>query len=417
MTLDLIKNNLDKQNEIIGKLLEINEKIANPNYSSQEKLLLKSSDELVSQLEIINNSLPDLLNGIQFYTKLKSDNNVNSNLTSAVVKIKYTSPIDNQDEVLAIKKNEQEKYLESVSSYQGIVKKLEKSTPISAINPYIILANRLFRKTSSNLIKKGYFDSIKVDLRKITSPLLADTYVSLMFFFTAVSLVFALFFGLILLFLGVNVMVSLAFILLIPIVTFLGFFIYPSSQRKAIEKEINQELPFMTIYTAAISTSGIEPSKIFEIIIGSDDYPFIKREVKKLTNYVNFYGYDLVNALKLVSRNSPSERLGQLFDGLATTITSGGDLTVYLNKHAETLLFDYRLEREKYTHMAETFMNIYISVVIAAPMIMMVLFILMSMAGIGMTMGITTIAVLVILVVSVVNIAFLMFLNLNQPKF
>jgi archaellum biogenesis protein FlaJ (TadC family) len=39
------------------------------------------------------------------------------------------------------------------------------------------------------------------------------------------------------------------------------------SRKKSLNKEINQELPFMTIYMAAIATSGIEPSKIFDILV------------------------------------------------------------------------------------------------------------------------------------------------------
>jgi flagellar protein FlaJ len=115
---------------------------------------------------------------------------------------------------------------------------------------------------------------------------------------------------------------------------------------------------------------------------------------------------------------SPSDRLSQLFDGISTTITSGGELTTFLDKHSESLLFDYRLEREKYTHVAETFMNIYISVVIAAPMIMLMLFILMSLTSLGVGfLGPAAIGVLTVLVIVLLNIGFIVFLNMKQPKF
>jgi flagellar protein FlaJ len=196
------------------------------------------------------------------------------------------------------------------------------------------------------------------------------------------------------------------------------FYFYPSSKRKSLEKDINQELPFMTIYIAAIATSGIEPSKIFEILVSSKEYPAIQREIKKLNNYINFYGYDLVSALRAVSKNNPSELFSQLLDGLATTVTSGGSLIDYLNKHSESLLFDYRLEREKYTRIAETFMNIYISIVIAAPMIMVMLFVLMSLTGFGSGyLSPFNIGAVTILVISALNLVFLLILNIKQPKF
>jgi flagellar protein FlaJ len=211
---------------------------------------------------------------------------------------------------------------------------------------------------------------------------------------------------------------GLSLLVALPVIIFLLFYQFPASQRKALEKEINQELPFLTIYMSAISGSGIEPSKMFGILSTSKDYPFSSREIRKLNNYINFYGYDAVSALKMASKNCPSEKLSLVFDGLATTISSGGRLTEFLDKHSETLLFDYRLEREKYTRVAETFLNIYISVLIAAPMILMLLFILMSLTGFGsIALSPGNLTILMIMIISFLNIGFLLLLNSKQPKF
>ena len=119
-----------------------------------------------------------------------------------------------------------------------------------------------------------------------------------------------------------------------------------------------------------------------------------------------------------MAKNCPSERLGQLFEGFSTAITSGGSLTEFLNKHSETLLFDYRLEREKYTRVTETLMNIYISVVIAAPMIMLVLFILMGLTSLGGgALSTGAVAGIVVMIIALLNVFFLLFLNAKQPKF
>ena len=254
-------------------------------------------------------------------------------------------------------------------------------------------------------------------MRKITSPIIISSYLSLMLFCICLAFVFAILIAMFLLFFKASIVAVLLVVFLIPIIIFISFYIYPSSARKSLEKNINQELPFLTIYMSAIATSGIEPSKIFSIIAVSNDYPFTRREIKKLINYINFYGYDLVSALRQMAKNSPSERLALLFDGLSTTITSGGELTAFLNKHSETLLFDYRLEREKYTQVAETFMDIYISVVIAAPMMLMMLFVLMSVTGFNSFLTTQVLSVLMILIIALINIGFILFLNIKQPKF
>ena len=193
-------------------------------------------------------------------------------------------------------------------------------------------------------------------------------------------------------------------------------YFYPSMERKSNEDRINQELPFATIHMSAISGSMIEPSKIFSIIISTGEYPYLKREFTKLLNEINVYGLDLVSALRNSALNSPSKKLSELFNGLATTINSGGNLTEFFDKRAQTLLFDYRLEREKYTRTAETFMDIYISLVIAAPMILMLLLMMIKISGLGISLSTSMITLIMVLGVSIINILFLTFLHLKQPS-
>jgi flagellar protein FlaJ len=113
--------------------------------------------------------------------------------------------------------------------------------------------------------------------------------------------------------------------------------------------------------------------------------------------------------------NSPSRKLSDLYNGLATTITSGGDLPEFFDKRAQTLLFDHRLESEKHAKAAETFMDIYISVVIASPMILMLLLVMMSASGLGLSLSTSMISLIMVLAVTLMNVLFLVFLHLKQP--
>jgi flagellar protein FlaJ len=193
-------------------------------------------------------------------------------------------------------------------------------------------------------------------------------------------------------------------------------YVYPSLEKKSLEGKINQELPFATIHMSSISGSMIDPSKIFSIIIATREYPNLEKQFVKLMNEMNIFGYDFVTALRTIAFNSPSKKLTELLNGLATTITSGGDLPGFFDKRAQSLLFDYRLEREKYTKSAETFMDIYISVVIAAPMIFMLLFMMMKISGLGISLSTQMITLMMVLGVGLINIVFLTFLQLKQPN-
>lgn len=191
---------------------------------------------------------------------------------------------------------------------------------------------------------------------------------------------------------------------------------YPFLEKKSAEVKINQELPFATINMAAISGSMIDPTKIFSIIISTGEYPSLEKEFTQLMNEINIYGYDLITALKNVAKNSPSKKLGELLNGLSTTISSGGDLPEFFKKRAETLLFEHKIQKEKDTKSAETFMNVYISIVIAAPMILMLLLMMIKIGGMGISLSTTAITMIVVTAVSLINILFLTFLHIKQSS-
>jgi len=394
MTLKLLKANVKREKEILLEIknffYKLKSMMAHPEGDKDMEMLLeKSINSLVSQLKIINNSIPGLLENIE------------------PEKVKQSSKQESSEKTLNLEKLP--KSIENIKT-ENLVLDKEK------LDYYIVLSNKFFKNFSENLIKKGYFSNINYELRKITSPYILKSYISMLLL--TVTLAFLLgIISFVPIWLLSSISISLVVLFFLPVIAFFLMYTYPSSQRKSLEKSINQELPFVVIYLAAIATSGIEPSKIFNVLERTKDYPVTRREIKKLLNYINFYGFDLVSALKTCSRNCPSEKLSQLFNGLSATITSGGELSDFLSKHADTLLFDYKLEREKYTRTVETIMNIYISVVIAAPMILMMVMILISMTDSGGAITPTILTLMTMGFVTIVNLVFLIVLNSKQPKF
>ena len=296
---------------------------------------------------------------------------------------------------------------------------------------YVKSATKMFSGRARKLTEEGHFKSLERDLRKANLEYVLASYVSLIFYTTfwsifagAVIMLFFLFFSIgphwpIITFADENILSRLLkifwILILIPAGTFFAMYIYPSLEKKSEEMKINHELPFAVIHMAAISGSMIDPTRIFKIIIITKEYPAVGREFTKLLNQINVYGYDLVGALRNMAFNSPSRKLADLFNSLATAITSGGDLPDFFDKRASSLLFEYKLEREKQARAAETFMDIYISVVIAAPMILMLLLMMLKIGGLGIGLSTGAITLTMILGVVIINIFFLSFLHLRQP--
>ena len=308
-----------------------------------------------------------------------------------------------------------------------VVKKKEKRP-----SKYAMLSSSLFYNFSMSLINKGLFKQLKRDLIRGNMEFVPANYISFIFFTTVLSAIAAVFITLFFLFfniialppfivgveesLGVRFLKVFWILFFIPVTTFLFTYFYPSLEKKSLESKINQELPFAAIHMSSISSSMIEPSKIFSIIVTTKEYPYLEKEFIKLQNEINIYGYDLVTALRNRAFNSPSRKLSELFNGLATSITSGGNLSDFFEKRSESLLFEYRLDKEKQSKASETFMDIYISVVIAAPMILMLLLMMMRISGLGISLSPSMITLIMVLGVTLVNIFFLTFLHLKQPE-
>ena len=283
------------------------------------------------------------------------------------------------------------------------------------------------------MINKGKFIGLKADLRKSNLNILPTTYISMMFL--GILSAFLIGFAGLLFFIFFNVSFSYPFlvpldggylarmlklswiIFAVPLITLVGFYFYPYSEMKSLGAKIDKELPFVVIHMSSISGSGIEPTKIFKIIEKSKEYKNTGGELRKLLNQINIYGYDLVTALKDVAKSTPSSKLAELLKGLSTAIMTGGDLKSFLKKRSETLLLNYRLEREKFTKTAETFMDIYISVVIAAPMILLLLLVMISVSGISVGFSTEVMTLMLIAVVAVINILFIVLLGLKQPGY
>ena len=294
------------------------------------------------------------------------------------------------------------------------------------------IANKYFYNFSKKLVQEKGFETLKKDLIKTNLEFTPTTYFALALFSTLVSLIIAFVVFLFFLFFKLGFESSIItftvegigrrflelfwILIVIPLGTFGFMYVYPSLERKSLEKNIDREIPFSTIHMSAISQSMLEPSKIFKIILATGEYPHIGKEFTKLINKINVYGYDLVTSLKSTALNSPSQKLKDLLNGLATTITSGGDLREFFDKRSQTLLFEHRLEREKDTKAAETFMDVYISVVIAAPMILMLLLMMMKISGLGIALETSSITLIMVLSVSLLNIAFLTFLYLKKSS-
>jgi archaeal flagellar protein FlaJ len=421
-----IESLIVKEEKLLGEIKKFKEYTLDIKKSKAER------DIAISQIKFMKNKLLNLNEEL----KEKLDR---VNLAKKLVE--GTKKIKDKVEMKKKEKSDEKKIVEipiysptklEKKSLVRLTKKEKKITEKKqkGKSGYSQIADKFFSKFSKNLLGNESFTRIERDLIKASLDFTPPGYLSLVLFTTFISGIVGGFIFLFFLFFNVGSTIPLIeravdpinvrflkvfwILFVVPIGTFFLMYVYPSMETRSQELKINTELPFAAIHMAAISGSMINPVKIFEIIISTNEYPALQKEFTKLLNEINLYGSDLVSSLKNTAKNSPSKKLSELLNGLATTINSGGDLPNFFEERGQTLLFDHKLAREKESKSAETFMDIYISVVIAAPMILMLLLMMMKMSGLGISMSVYGITTMMVLGVTIVNIVFLTFLQLKR---
>lgn len=432
---------ISKQKKII---IELNSSI---NYykngsGEEKKIILNHIQNLMNQFKKSNSEINEIVVKINLHRPLKetgipekpkTENKIHKSPEKRHSQYTIAEQVELEDKYSfrQMKPDKLEKETFKRIMKKNKEKKIKKKDQFKEVNPYVKFANKLFRKFSKKLVDDKTFETLERDLIKANMQFTGQEYLSVLLLSTIVSIFIA---GIVIAFflffnigpdlpiitrstedIGSRLIKVFWLIFVVPAGTMIIMFLYPTIEKNSAGNKMDQEMPFATMHMSAISGSMINPVNIFEILISTKEYPNLSKQFTKLINETNIYGYDIVSALRISAVNCPSKKLSELYTGLATTISSGGALPEFFEKRSETLLFEYNLEKEKRTKGAETFMDIYISVVIAAPMILMILLMMIKISGLGgISLSTSAITLIMIISVTVVNIIFLSFLEVKK---
>lgn len=424
LELDKIKANIEKTRDILKEIQSI-AIFYETAKEDEKKVLEQTSYSLINQLALIHNSTTALLPNLKF------------EITTKAVKVEKKAPIKIERIATAtgpvyIEDDSKKRFMEELNLSEKTIKDMktrlkkkaeEKEEYLTIMEPSAIatFASKIFSEFSTKLSKKALFKSLGNDLKKANMPYMLTAYISMTILITFITLIlsFAMALALALAIEG-TILAAIRNLAIALILTSIIFFLvlsYPTNVASSTRKKIETELPFAASHMAAIASSKVEPSKIFSIIALTKEYKAFSIEIRKIVNQINIYGYDLTTSLRNVSKMTSSRKLGELLNGMATTITTGGDLTTYLNEKAKNLLLDYKLSRERYTAVIGMYSDIYTALLIAAPLIFMLILAIMSVLGATfLAMDISVLANLGIIVIAVLNIVFLIFLKMTQPE-
>jgi flagellar protein FlaJ len=266
------------------------------------------------------------------------------------------------------------------------------------------------------------FLPLKPHLMGASINVLLETWIAIIYLTTV--LVYAVSLAAILLasaFILFDSMTFLYMALFIPIMAssmaLLFLYVYPIEKSSKIRNSIDSNLAFALAHMSAICSSGIPPEFMFELLTGFKEYGEISRQSSLIVRNIKTFGMSSVNAIADVAKRTPSPSFRQILTGIQSTIEKGGNLTEYLEAMSERALFEYRIKRENYVKTLSTYADMYTTVLISAPVMMIIVLGIMSVIG-GDIMGMAATDLIFLMtwvIVPLMNIVFIAFLHMTRP--
>lgn len=281
--------------------------------------------------------------------------------------------------------------------------------------------------------RRGY-DSLEVLLRSARIPVPVAEYVAVAYFLSIVVGLILCFFGSIVsnlivswnpnipenLHFWISMVISIIFLFGGIKATYFLIIRYPRIVSSTRSAHLDMSLNHSVSYLYALSRGG--GMNLMEMIrslskqqhiygVSAEEFGYIIRDVE-------YFGMDLINALKNASLVSPSEKFKIFIDGLISIISSGGDLTAYLKNKS----YEYRSiaarEQKLFLETLGILAEVYITVFVVGPVFLMTILVVLGFLG---SNSISVLYILVYLLIPIGTVLFIVFLStisdeLKSPK-
>ncbi|MEM4733540.1 MAG: type II secretion system F family protein [Candidatus Bathyarchaeia archaeon] len=170
-----------------------------------------------------------------------------------------------------------------------------------------------------------------------------ETYISLMFFVTMLTIPVTIISSILLWMFG---FLPLLFLVLLPFYIMAGFLLVPMSKASDRASGLEREMPFAAAYISVMASGGIAPYTSFKRLSEVELMPAMRKEAREIIKDVEIFGIDPLTALEQASKKNPLDVFKDFLSGYASTVIIGGDIGHFLERKAEEI-FKTRAMRVK----------------------------------------------------------------------
>ena len=170
-----------------------------------------------------------------------------------------------------------------------------------------------------------------------------------------------------------TVVITLLSLLIFGGITYLIFLLYPGIRAGERRRNIDATLPYAINYVTAMSSAGITPDEVFRLLGESRIYGESAVEARYVARETDFFGKDLLDALRSVSQATPSERMREFLQGAVASISSGSNLTEYFRTKARQYTLENNQQQKTFLETLGLIAESYVTAMVAGMLFLIIL--------------------------------------------
>jgi flagellar protein FlaJ len=178
-----------------------------------------------------------------------------------------------------------------------------------------------------------------------------------------------------------NFSFSLVIAVSAALITLMIMYIYPGIKAGGRKGPIDRNLPYISNFLTLLSSSNVPPSVIFESMGKIDTLKEVRMEFRNIIRDVEVFGGDLLSSIVENAKLTPNDQLGEILEGYVATVRTGGNPTEYLKITTESVTKDRIGKLDMMLESLAAMAEIYIMMLVAAPLLFIVLFVTLGMIG------------------------------------
>ncbi len=189
---------------------------------------------------------------------------------------------------------------------------------------------------------------------------------------------------------------------------------FPAMQKSNRATKINLTLHNAVAYMYAMRKGGGQLLVIFRSI--SDNAPVygeVALEFRQVIRDADFFGMDVVTALRHLMETTPSRKMKQFLEDMISIIETGGDLTGFLAGRVRLYQEEARFEQKEFLEFLSLISESYVTLFVAGPLFLIIIMVVMGMMG---GAAVTQMALVIYLLLPIGSLVFILFIDMISLK-